>query len=161
MTLDLFSPWELRQQRHTTKWQWDHYKWKPEVGLITQQNSELGYDLNVGRPAPSASFNPDRRYVMFSGSFLYIQAINLLTEEALLYSPQLPEAPWVNDEWYLVDYYQLEPPQSSRYNEQQFRAEYPEKPCPYPIVWGKFRDDYNRSQYEWRERERREKEVVV
>lgn len=138
--LSLFSRWHLRNRSESIWWRNNNYK--PQVGQLTQLNMELGFNLNVDFK-PNSSYLPDRLYCVSGGSAHYIQAINQATEEVLIYSPGYPEMPWITDRWYLVDYYDLKPVTIWKFSQAEYRARYPEKPCPYPILWGKYVEAYN------------------
>ncbi|RIV20555.1 hypothetical protein DYU11_21150 [Fibrisoma montanum] len=141
MILNLFSSWELRnRKRNVNTWKW--YNWLPEAGLLTQENMILGYNLDRSKK-PNCRYDPDRLYCLASGSILYIQAINHPTEEALVYSPFLPDAHWIKDNWYLVDMFDLSPVTMYGFDEQAFRDKHPEKPCPYIVEWGLYVKAYN------------------
>ena len=141
--LNLFSPWQLRRRSPSKKWSWDTYDWKPQAGLLSQHNMELGFNLNLFFQ-PNDTYDSSRLYCMHGGSIFFIQAINLETEEALVYSPHLQDTPWVKDTWYLTDLYDLAPVTRFGFDEAAFRKNHPDKSCPHPILWGSYVTAYNR-----------------
>ncbi|WP_461141258.1 hypothetical protein [Spirosoma pomorum] len=141
--LNLFTPWDLRQQSKSGRQWWENHHFKPVAGVLTQQNMVLGFNLETTFK-PNDSYDPTRLYVISGGSTLYVQAINAQTQEALVYSPHLPECPHIVDRWYLIDIYELNPVTIWGFNEAIFREKHPEKPCPYPVLWGSCRDAFNR-----------------
>jgi hypothetical protein len=152
-TMSLFSPWDLRQQSKSGKEWWQLHKFKPEPGILTQPSSVLGFNLHTTFK-PNNSYDPTRLYIISSGKALFVQAINVQTQEVLVHSPHVPNCPHIIDRWYLMDIYELNPVTVWGFDESVFREQYLEKPCPYPVSWGSYRDAFNRriDEYELRKR---------
>lgn len=145
--LQLFTPWQMRQQSASSKLTWKLNGFNPAPGIVASQFNILGYNLDTSRK-PKKDYDPDRLYLVFGGQAVYVQEVNWKTQEALIHCPFLPGAPWIKDAWYLVDVLDLEPQRTRGFNEARFRADYPEKPCPFEVIWGKYAECYNRRFYE-------------